>query len=510
MKYRSILRPLGIAIVISLLMVVIPASPVLAAPIITLSPSSGPPGAGVTVTGMNFDSYIGDSLSIFFDAVEIVDSPKTIPASGSFEANFDVPDDATPGVVQITVRSQLGVVLAQTSFTIPTPAVTLNVYYGAVGTTVRATATGFYSNKIVGFYYTYKGMKEKLGSASASPNGQCSDDLVIPPLVAGKHRITAENAQGHLAQIMFQVIPAATLSQASGSAGDIITVSGTGFGDVKEVTIYLNTTVLSFPTTDGYGSFQAVFAVPVMKADTYDVRIVDLDINVVGLVFTIAATVELSETAGNVDTALTLSGTSFLPGASISIRYDSAEVTTATADDDGAFSAAFNVPVSSGGSHLVTVSDGTDTVQLTFTMESAPPPVPALLLPETDAKLKSPLTFQWQAVDDLSLPVVYNLQVASDADFTSIVLEKNGLTDLEYASTTEEELEPSKRTEPYYWRVKAVDGASNESEWSTPVAFHVISGAILPAWALYALIAVGVLVVGFILYRLLRRETPYA
>jgi len=510
MKYASILRPLGIAVTLALLTVVIPASPVLAAPVVTLSPTSGPPGAGVTVAGTNFESYIGDSVSIFFNNVEIIDSPKAIPEAGGFEAYFDVPDDALPGIAQITVKSQLGVVLAQASFVIPTPAITLDIYQGTAGTEVTATANGFYAEKIVAFYYTHNGMKVKIGSAVAGPTGQCSDNLVIPPSVAGRHVVTAENAQGHMAQIQFQVLPAASLTSTSGTVDDIVTVNGTGFGSVNQVTIYLDTTVLAFPTTDGYGSFETAFRVPAMQAGTYDLRIIDQSLNVVGEVFAITATVELTETTGDVGTALALSGNSFTPGAAISVRYDDTEVAAVTADDDGAFSAAFNAPASSGGSHLITISDGTNSAQITFTMESTAPPIPAMSVPEADAGLKSPVTFQWQAVEDPSLPVVYNLQVATDVDFTTIVLEKEGLTDLEYTPTAEEALEPSSRAVPYYWRVKAVDGASNQSEWSTPVSFRVVSPTALPVWAIYALIGVGVLVIGFVAFRLLKRETPYA
>jgi len=510
MKHANILRPLGIAVALALLTVVIPASPVLAAPVITLSPTSAPPGAGVTVTGTNFESYIGDTVSIFFNDVEIVDSPKVIPEAGGFEVYFDVPDNALPGIAQITVKSQLGAVLAQGSFVIPTPTIMLDIYQGAVGTEVTATASGFYADKIVGFYYAYNGMKVKVGSAVAGSTGQCSGDLVIPPSIAGRHVITAENAQGHVAQVQFHIIPAATLTSTSGTVDEIVTVNGTGFGSANGVTIYLGTTVLTFTTTDGYGSFEAAFRVPVMQAGAYDLRIIDQSINVVGTVFTITATAELSESTGNVGTALALSGNSFTPGAAISVKYDDTEVATVTADDAGAFSAAFNAPASSGGSHLITISDGTNSAQITFTMESTAPSAPTMLIPETDAGLKSPVTFQWQAVVDPSLPVVYNLQVASDADFTTVVLEKEGLTDSEYTPTAEEALEPSSRTVPYYWRVKAVDGASNESEWSTPVSFRVVSPTALPIWAIYALIGVGVLVIGFVAFRLLKRETPYA
>ena len=60
-------RILSVAILLSLLQVVIPATPVLAAPILNLSPDSGAVGTKVSVTMENFNSYIGDDIYLFFD-----------------------------------------------------------------------------------------------------------------------------------------------------------------------------------------------------------------------------------------------------------------------------------------------------------------------------------------------------------------------------------------------------------------------------------------------------------
>ena len=97
-------------------------------------------------------------------------------------------------------------------------------------------------------------------------------------------------------------------------------------------------------------------------------------------------------------------------------------------------------------------------------------------------------------MSDDSLPVTYTLQIATSEDFTSasIVLKKAGLTSSEYTVTESEELESRSKEEPYYWRVKAVDGASNESAWSGERAFYVGSsgwtvnlfGFTLSVWAI--------------------------
>jgi len=137
------------------------------------------------------------------------------------------------------------------------------------------------------------------------------------------------------------------------------------------------------------------------------------------------------------------------------------------------------------------------------------PPAPALLLPETDIKADAEVYFDWEDVTSLSPPITYRLQVASDRIFTSMVLEKKELTDSEYTLTEEEKLAAVKKEAPYYWRVKAIDGAANDSGWSTAESFYVGFYFALPGWAIYILIILGALLVGFFAFLVGRRTAYY-
>jgi hypothetical protein len=142
-------------------------------------------------------------------------------------------------------------------------------------------------------------------------------------------------------------------------------------------------------------------------------------------------------------------------------------------------------------------------------MESEAPPAPRLKLPEEGDRAEAQTQFDWESVTDDSLPVTYTLQVATNEDFTadSIVLEKEDLTNSDYTLTKEEEkLKPRTKETPYYWRVKAIDGAFNESQWSALGSFYVGSRFVMPRGAIYALIAIGV---GFLAFWLGRR-TAYS
>ena len=137
----------------------------------------------------------------------------------------------------------------------------------------------------------------------------------------------------------------------------------------------------------------------------------------------------------------------------------------------------------------------------------AAPPAPELLLPEIDSKADAEVYFDWKDVTSLSPPITYHLQVASDQIFAAIILEKKELAKSEYTVTREEKLAAVKKEVPYYWRVRAIDDAGNESEWSAPGSFHV--GSTFPKWAIYALIGLGALIIGFLAFRLGRRTAYY-
>ena len=94
-KHSKILRSLAVAL--PLLAMLMLSTPAMAAPIITLSPTSGAIGTKVTITATNFESYRGDNVFLFFNNDEIVDSPLTVPPTGSFSIDLDIPAYAAPG-----------------------------------------------------------------------------------------------------------------------------------------------------------------------------------------------------------------------------------------------------------------------------------------------------------------------------------------------------------------------------------------------------------------------------
>ena len=75
-----------------------------------------------------------------------------------------------------------------------------------------------------------------------------------------------------------------------------------------------------------------------------------------------------------------------------------------------------------------------------------------------------------------------------DAGFNNLVLEKPGQENPSYTLTNLEKLNSSKSNVPYFWRVKAIDLASNDGDWSQTDSFYVSSQ---PDWVKYTLIGLG-------------------
>ena len=94
----------------------------------------------------------------------------------------------------------------------------------------------------------------------------------------------------------------------------------------------------------------------------------------------------------------------------------------------------------------------------TFLIDTIPPGVPTLVLPENGALLGTPdVSFSWTKPES---GVAYQIQIDNEASFTSpYVHENQSITDNTYSYTFA-------RARTYYWRVCARDEAGNWGRWS--------------------------------------------
>ncbi len=526
MRYNRFFRTLTIAIILALLMVAIPVTPALAAERITVTPTSGEIGDYVDIECSSFSSeedevyfyFSSESRSVGYD-IDDLDAYEYVAyeyteGDTSFSSDFDVPDELTDGsededvvsgdyYVYATYESE-GEIVAKDDFRVIVISVSIDPDEGVVGTEVKIEGSGFDDREEIDIKFGTATVEISRGNDDTSSNGSFTSYFLVPESTEGDHTITVD-IHNDEAEAEFTVEPEITISPTSGAVADSVTVSGTGFGYRKDITITFGGTEVAGDETNTVGSFEASFNVPEVGPGTYDVEAEDTSNNSASATFSITTDISISPTTsvnspGHVGMEVTISGTGFIASHEITITYTSEPVVfTTTSETDGTFSYTFAVPPSEAGEHTITATDGISTMEVTFVMESTPPETPPPLLPFMGDKAKAQAYFDWEDVTDDSEPVTYTLQIATDADFTNILLEKTGLTTSEYTLTDEEMLESTSKEVPYYWRVRAIDAASNASDWTGAGTFYV--GFVFPeikGWILYTLIGLGGLLLFFL------------
>jgi len=517
----------------------LPASQTYAAESISASPSEVEVGDYVDVVGDGFSEchkvfiYLSNEALNEGDLIggltsyEILDITYTDcePSPSSyFSISPEIPASLTDGTEDLTVyagqyylyatESKLGEILARERITVIGGQINLNQSKRNVGMKVEVEGMRFTENKGINITYDDVAIEIVSGDKQVDREGQFSSAFVIPGSCSGVHEIIVTDESGCTAFAAFTVESALQINSMAGLAGELVTVKGNGFSSVSGITVTFGgstiaTTPLA-PETSEYGNFTTNFTVPNKNRGTYEVIVKDEDGNRNKFEFAVLVEPVVSispltnETSpGHVGTELRVTGASFNPDSPITVIFDESIVIANTMSDaKGAMTAAFEIPRAKAGKHDIVVTDGTFTAQVSIVMESQPPPAPAPTMPIGE-NTNQQAHFEWQTVGDLS-GVTYVFQVATDKDFalTPVTLEKKGLVRGDYTLSQEEALEPSEA--PYYWRVKAIDGADNESAWSETAAFHVFSTR--PGRGTYTLIGIGAAALAFLGYWLAKKR----
>jgi len=547
-KHKRFFSVLAVAVVLSLLMLAMSAIPASAASVISLDVDKGEPGDLVTVTGMDFiptvegqpphyvDIYfshdvldVGDEIQYYEHIYEVVRQYVYTDQFGAFSKSIEIPavlnDSKDTAEVQggtyyfyVTYGGEEAIE-AYAEFTVIgiTDAAPDS---GPVGTEVEISGVGFDSNDDIQVLYD-GGIIDIIsggGDRRFKANGSFTSRVRIPESVAGEHTLRVEDDAGHSGQVKFTVEPQITLSPSSASSGEEVTIIGSGFSEDADIVVYFDGDVIYITgdyDTNDYGGFESRFMVSEIEPGSYLVEVEDSAFNLAEAELEVGPGLDISpvtsiDTPGNVGDTVELSGDGFQPSHELTITYASDPVVfTTTSMSAGSFVYSFTVPPSPAGEHTISVSDDISTKEVSFFVESTPPEAPLPLLPEMDTKANSEAEFDWTDVSDASLPMTYELQVATNSQFTtdSIMVSKIGLTTSTYTLTDENELESAGEDAPYYWRVKAKDAASNSSEWTSGTRFTVGVSFSMPGWLIYTLIAIGAVLIFFLGLWLGRRST---
>jgi hypothetical protein len=442
-------------------------------PVIRVSPASGSPGGKLSVSGDGFAS--GRTLGIAFDGAVV--ATVVTSQTGSFAADLAVPP-AESGEHAVSVQDDLDV---GATFVV-SPLVSLDPPTAQTGSRISVAGVGLRSNRDVAV--SVNGIK--VISAATDSRGSFSGAFVVPQMEGGAHRVTADDGFNSLTSNLV-IAPVLVVSPASGPMGISVQVRGTGFSSNTTVTIDLDKSQSYRSTTDTSGTFDLGVSSLGLQTGPHAFSARDRRFSAEAG-YVVSASMRIDPQSCNVGDLITVTCSGLT--SPISVLYDGQPVATDVPEAGNVFVATFTAPPSIHGGHSVKATDGKVTLESTLSMDATAPPAPSGLK-VTGRPQGSRPGFSWLPVSDPS-GVTYTLQVATDASFRDIVLLKPDLKTHQYSLQGGESLKSTGKAGAYYWRVKAVDGASNESIFSSPGTFSV---SVIPSWLFVLLIATGVIIV---------------
>ena len=320
---------------------------------------TGVPGSWVSVTGSGF---VGNEtgIAVTYDSTTVAQSITANPLGG-WSATFVVPASAS-GSHSIDAHGSVTTAASVPNMTFTvTPGISISRSSGAAGSSLTVTGSGFGASE-TGITVTYDGTTVALGIIANSQGGW-STAFVVPASASGSHSIDAYGSVTTAASVpnmTFTVTPGISISRSSGAAGSSLTVTGSGFGASEtDITVtYDGTPVAQDITANSQGGWSATFVVPASASSSHSIGAygsVTPAASVPNVTFTVTAGIAISRSSGAAGSSLTVTGSSF--GASetgITVTYDGTPVAQSiTANSQGGWSATFEVPASTSGSHKI-------------------------------------------------------------------------------------------------------------------------------------------------------------
>jgi hypothetical protein len=334
-----------------------------AIPVITsLSPTSGLAGASVTINGTNFGTSQGTSTVTF-------NGTAATPTSWSAtNIAVPVPIGSSSGNVVVTVG---GAASSGTPFTVLPSISSLSPTIGPVGTPITITGSGFGPTQGTSTV-TFNGI-------AATPTSWSTTSIAVrvpAGATTGSVIVTVGGATSYSNNGVFIVQPNITsLSPASGTAGTVVTITGTTFGATQSSGSVTFNGAPASPTS--WSDTSIVVAVPT-GATTGNVVVTSGSASN-GVPFTVNLPppniTSLSPASGPIGASVTISGANFgFPQNASTVSFNGVTTTPTTWS---ANSIVARVPSGATTGNVVVTVEGIPSNTITFTV-TAPPNISTL------------------------------------------------------------------------------------------------------------------------------------
>jgi hypothetical protein len=498
---------LTLSAIIAVLPLIFLASPVpVHASNITIGPTSGTVNTSVHVSG---DGFSGRLATIYWDK-QIILNKVPISDSGKLAFDLQVPSVCRGShTITITDDSNWTGSTASATFTV-LPGIEIFPTTGRPYTLITVTGNGFNC-----FEKDIKVTWNKtLLSISASANqfGVWSVNFDAPEPAKGEYYISAFSSLTDASEIgehKFIIAPFAKIQPNSGPVGTEITIEGFGFRTREDgITItWDNQIILCNLIAGTNGVFDTKLNIPPATQGHHLIGVFGSDFTPKGIVpdmdFNVVPNIQLQPPLGNKGTKVSVNGTGFIKGETLTLSYEGTALNAnIVADDKGSFNTFFIAPQSDAKENKVkatgTAGNSAETI---FVVNKITPSAPSLVSPAQGAKLAvfdsigdvflgtarqligilsyqnsdkrglgpSGVTFDWSDIK-VQDKTTYTLEIVNGNDFSSPAVLKKGLVDSEYSLSTYDIVPVGS----YTWRVMAVDDIGNEGLWSDAYEFEVI------------------------------------
>ena len=412
------------------------------------------------------------------------------------------------------------------SFTV-VPAITIKGDdEGPAGTEVELSGTGFGYREEITIYFD-GAEAESVGTIKANDVGTWTGKFIVPPSSQGSHDITAggdDTDEDDVEEATFTVEPGITITPTSGKVGSEVKVSLSGFksNESSIEILFAGKTVKTGLKADADGAYVVTVVVPAapMGKQEFGARGQSTTLaSVDKREFTVEPSLVVEPLSGAAGTEIEVKGVGLPASTAVTVTYDGVTKGTGTTSSDGTLAgvtfSATHTQTTHTTDHPVAAMFDSTTLTETFVMESTAPGKPVPRTPVSGTRIgflgKQTPTLTWSVVDDPS-GVSYALQISTTSDFSQILISKSNLvaqgsaiivssagTEMTYTLSDAEALPFG----TYYWRVKAVDGAMNDSGWS---ASNTFKAGLLPTWALIVIIVLAAVLIGALIYVLVIRD----
>ena len=330
---------------------------------VTVSPTSGPVGTVVTVSGNDATARGEVRVYVAIFIVSFFAATTTANSTGDYSVNITVPafPEDTYSIVVLDVETGD---MNMATFTIES-SITLNIEEGSYNDEVTVKGHGFDSDALITL--TFDG-----DDVTPTPQPETGDfgsfeaRIRVPLMPKGTYTVTADDGS-NTASASFTVIPKITVNPTSGPRSTAAYVNGTGFAPSAGVSVMfgaVNVTMYpSFPTNLD-GSFMQLFLVPDVPDGTHTINATDASGNSATAPFTKPSpvmTVTPNTTSG--PALVTVNGFGLPPNTPILVYFENIfavsfldlmiESEVLFTDEYGSYEYCFIVPVAKPGVYTV-------------------------------------------------------------------------------------------------------------------------------------------------------------